>query len=117
MAKPAAYASVATLDEFLKIMLKAYPDVTVAIANMTDGSSDPYKGFHHFTTTSKITTVNIRQYGIVYQVNRSSNIRDTSGYERYVTAVVDDIEMQHDETVVTYRLFDDMWHPWVTIPL
>ncbi len=117
MTLPPIYNNVKTLDEFLKLVLKAYPTAEDCIDKIVDGISDEYKGFHHFSILDHVTTVAIRQHGKTYQVNRSSNIRNTAGYERYIKAHIDTEELQYDERIITYRPFIDEWLEWRTIGL
>lgn len=117
MALPSKYSAIKTLDEFLHLVLNAYPTVEDVVDKIVDGQSDEYKGFHHFSVLEHITAVHIRQQGKIWQVNRSSNIRNTAGYERYVKALWDVEELQYDERIVTYRCFMDGWLPWQTIRL
>ena len=117
MILPPQYGSIKTLDEFLHLVLKAYPDVETIIDKFVDGQSDEYKGLHYFTVKDHVTVVHIRQHGKIWQVNRSSNIRKTAGYERYVKALWDVEELQYDERIVTYKCFIDEWLPWETVRL
>lgn len=115
MVLPSQYSTLKTLDEFLNFVLKAYPDVETIVDKIVDGQSNEYKGFHHFSVLDHVTTIHVRQHGKIWQINRSSNIRNTAGYERYVKALWDVEELQYDERIVTYKCFIDEWLPWQTI--
>lgn len=115
MVLPSQYSAINTLDEFLHTVLKAYSDVEAVVDKIVDGQSNEFKGFHHFSVLDHVTTIHVRQQGKIWQINRSSNIRNTAGYERYVKAIWDVKELQYDERIVTYKCFIDEWLPWQTI--
>lgn len=114
---PPQYASYQTLDGFLMAVLKAYPTLKEVLDKFVDQSTDEYKAFHVLSLKDHVTLLHFRQHGVTFQLNRSSNIRYTAGYERYVLNEYDVEELQEDERIISYKPFIDEWLEWRTVPL
>lgn len=117
MIMPPKYASLNTVDELLVSVLLAYPTAENVLNSIIDGSSDEYKAFHILSLKSHVTMIHVRQFGVTYQLSRVSNIRGSTGYERYVKSVWTKDPLQEDERIVTYKTFINKWLPWVTVKL
>lgn len=106
-----------TLQEYLIEILKPYPDVLDGIKKITNMQTEEYRVFHTKALNEHVGTLEIRQRGITYQVNRKSNIRNTPAYERYIYAISDDNLLWKDDVNVACRYFKAHWNPWFTIRL
>ena len=109
--------SALTLHEFLAEVLKAY-DVETSLALLTDSMSSEYQAFHEKTVAAHTGLIAVNTLGVTYHITRVSNIRNTTGYERYTWEVFDNQTLDTlDQGNIAYRLFVEKWHDWVTIPL
>ena len=106
-----------TLAEFLYTVCNAYPNVETVIAKLTDYSTPEYKAFHAKTVSEHVTLIWIQQRGQTYQVSRVSNIRNTTGFERYVSHHWDTDDLKELDINIAYRVYKDEWYNWVTIPI
>lgn len=105
------------LAQLLESVLKAYPGVVPALDLLTDGLSPEYAAFHRESVKAHTGLIHFKHRGVVYQLTRVSNIRNTNGYERYTYAIWDDEHQQTDDPNIAYSIYIDEFLPWVTIPL
>lgn len=105
------------LAQLLESVLKAYPGVVPALDLLTDGLSPEYVAFHRESIKAHTGLIHFKHRGVVYQLTRVSNIRNTNGYERYTYAIWDDEHQQADDPNIAYSIYIDEFLPWVTIPL
>lgn len=106
-----------TLADFLTKVCNAYPNVETVINKLTDYVSPEYKAFHAKTVSEHVTVIWFQQRGKTYQVSRVSNIRDTTGYERYVYAIWDIDALKDYDINIGYRIYKDRWYEWQTIKI
>ena len=112
----AAYTSL-TLAQFLYTVCKAYPDLNTVLALITDGQSPEYLAFHAKTTSEHVTAIQFQQRGHTYLLNRISNLRDTTGAERYTYTLWDEDSLKAEDINIAYRIYKDSYYPWVTVPI
>lgn len=105
------------LAQVLEEVLLAYPGVVTALDLLTDGMSPEYVAFHRESLKAHTGLIHFKHRGVVYQLSRVSNIRNTSGHERYTYAVWNDEHMQEDDPNIAYSIYIDEFLPWVTIRL
>ena len=105
------------LTDFLYQAGNAYPDVTTLISLITDGQSAEYLAFHSRTTVEHVTAIQFQQRGKTYLVNRISNLRDTTGAERYTSTLWGNDALAEEDINIAYRVYKDEYYPWVTIPI
>lgn len=105
------------LAQLLESVLKAYPGVVPALDLLTDGLSPEYVAFHRESVKAHTGLIHFKHRGVVYQLTRVSNIRNTNGYERYTYAIWNDEHQQADDPNIAYSIYIDEFLPWVTIPL
>ena len=102
---------------FMYTVCNAYPNVETVIEKLIDYVSEEYKAFHAKTVSEHITLIWIQQRGKTYQVSRVSNIRDTTGFERYVAAHWDTDDLKEYNINIAYRVYKDEWYDWQTIKI
>lgn len=105
------------LAQLLEEVLKAYPGVVPALDLLTDGLSVEYAAFHRESVRAHTGLIHFKHRGVVYQLTRVSNIRNTNGYERYTYAIWNDEHQQADDPNIAYSIYIDEFLPWVTIRL
>ncbi|AXF51180.1 hypothetical protein WELLINGTON_49 [Erwinia phage Wellington] len=105
------------LASFLQNVLRAYPGAEdVAKALCTDPVIGP--AFHYYMVMEHKAGLMIQQRGKTYYVTRQSSIRGTASYELYSFVMYrNDPSGNVDQNPkVAYRLYDNEWNTWVTVP-
>lgn len=112
----AGYAGL-KLTDLLYTVCKAYPDINTVLSLLSDGLSPEYYAFHARTTLEHVTAIQFQQRGQTYLLNRVSNLRDSTGYERYTYTLWDTDDLKEMDINIAYRIYKDEYYPWVTVPI
>lgn len=102
---------------FFKSKLEPYSNIKQQLEMMVDGASANYQELHRLSYAAHVGLIHIRHRGITYQITRSSNIRNTAGFERYVLEVWDENRLWKDEPNLAVKFFRRNWEEWHTIRL
>lgn len=105
------------LKKFLVDNLAPYPDVHDVLVTMTNGTSSLYHQFHDLSTKAHVGLIHVRHRGMTYQISRTSNVRNTAGYERYMLEDYHENKLWKDEPNVACKFFRRQWEEWFTIRL
>jgi len=106
-----------TFKEFLEKAIGKHSDIETTLDLFIDNASPEYYAFHEYSVKAHTGTVQFSQKGIVYQVNRTSNLTDSTGYMRYIKTVWDDEPLHRNEVNSSYRMMFDVWSDWETLIL
>lgn len=108
-----------TLEEFLKVVFRAFPGVPDVVALFGSPGSEEQRALGAYMEKEHWMGLQVQQRGETYYVTRSSGIRGTAGYDLFITNLwnKDASPGLQDNPAIAYRLFCDRWYEWVPVPL